>query len=174
MQAGIEHPSGTKCLRVFDAAQGDSYLFLSALSLFFSSSTTHKHKHKHKHKLPRSQLFFANERTFIHWLHMGVVLSGVASGVLAFSGNSPVAEWYGIMLLPVSLGFCAYALHTFLWRAERIKLRIPGRWDDPLGPVLLATFLAVVLAINFFMNLFEILKEDVEEIEEEIKDGDGP
>ena len=67
--------------------------------------------------------FFANERTFIHWLHMAVLLSGVASGILAFSQPGSFSQWYGVMLLPVSMFFCVYALHTFLWRAERIRIR---------------------------------------------------
>jgi hypothetical protein len=78
------------------------------------------------------KVFFANERTFLHWLHHGVILSSIASGILAFSeqNNNPWAEWYALFLLPISLGFCVYALHVFLWRADRIKTRIPGRWDD--------------------------------------------
>ena len=103
------------------------------------------------------KVFFANERTFLHWLHMGVLLSGVASGVLAFAANDAIIQFYGILLLPVALGFCVYALHTFLWRAERIKLRVPGRWDDPLGPVVIAVVLCAVLTLNFFMRLFDLM-----------------
>ena len=33
------------------------------------------------------KLFFANERTFISWLHMGVMLSSVSIGVLAFTSK---------------------------------------------------------------------------------------
>jgi hypothetical protein len=36
-------------------------------------------------------------------------------------------------LLPLSLGFCIYALHIFLLRADCIKMCIPGWWDDPSG-----------------------------------------
>ena len=103
------------------------------------------------------KVFFANERTFLHWLHMGVLLSGVASGVLAFAANDAIIQWYGIMLLPLALSFCMYAMHTFLWRAERIKMRVPGRWDDPLGPVIISVALAAVLTLNFFLRLFDLI-----------------
>tara|TARA_B110000285_G_C14779989_1_gene448046 strand:+ start:95 stop:415 length:321 start_codon:yes stop_codon:yes gene_type:complete len=99
------------------------------------------------------KIFFANERTFIHWLHMGVILNSVASGVLAFSKSDHSAQIYAIMLLPLSLGFCVYALHTFLWRAERIRMRVPGRWDDPTGPMILSLSLVAVLLTNFFMKI---------------------
>jgi len=103
------------------------------------------------------KVFFANERTFIHWLHMGVILSSVASGILAFGKKDHFAQWYAILLLPISLGFCVYALHTFLWRAERIKYRAPGRWDDPTGPLVLSLSLVAVLSTNFFIKLSEVL-----------------
>lgn len=104
------------------------------------------------------KVFFANERTFLHWLHHGVILASVASGILAFSDKTGEewAHWYALALLPLSLAFCIYALHIFLWRADRIKTRIPGRWDDPRGPLLLGGLLALVLTINFFSKLYHI------------------
>ena len=33
------------------------------------------------------KLFFANERTFISWLHMAVIMSSMSIGVLAFSSD---------------------------------------------------------------------------------------
>ncbi|GKZ00868.1 hypothetical protein MPSEU_001038500 [Mayamaea pseudoterrestris] len=108
------------------------------------------------------KVFFANERTFLHWLHHAVVLSTIAAGVLAFSdeSGSTWGEWYALCLLPISLAFCIYALNTFLWRSERIKNRIPTRWDDVFGPMVLGWCLCVVLAVNFLTKLVEIAKQD--------------
>eukprot|EP00578_Thalassiosira_sp_NH16_P025866 CAMPEP_0181087768 /NCGR_PEP_ID=MMETSP1071-20121207/6443_1 /TAXON_ID=35127 /ORGANISM="Thalassiosira sp., Strain NH16" /LENGTH=741 /DNA_ID=CAMNT_0023169667 /DNA_START=113 /DNA_END=2338 /DNA_ORIENTATION=- len=104
------------------------------------------------------KIFFANERTFLHWLHAGVTLYTIAAGILAFASDtrSVSAHWYAMALLPISLGFCLYALHLFLWRAEKIKTRIPGRWDDSRGPLILGAILAGVLFINFVMKCREI------------------
>lgn len=104
------------------------------------------------------KVFFANERTYLHWLHYGVVLSSVASGILAFAEETGQTwgEWYALCLLPVSLGFCVYALHTYLWRADQIRSRIPARWDDPIGPLILGSAVALVLSINFFTKIYEI------------------
>jgi uncharacterized membrane protein YidH (DUF202 family) len=108
------------------------------------------------------KVFFANERTFLHWLHHGVILSTIAAGVLAFSAESGNAwgEYYALALLPLSLAFCMYALHTFLWRSDRIKNRIPTRWDDQIGPTVLGSALVVVLAANFIMKLIAIAEID--------------
>eukprot|EP00956_Cyclotella_meneghiniana_P043464 scaffold271512_cov106-Cyclotella_meneghiniana.AAC.1 len=104
------------------------------------------------------KIFFANERTFLHWLHAGVTLYTIAAGILAFASesNSMGAHWYALALLPISLGFCLYALNLFLWRSEKIRTRIPGRWDDSRGPLLLGSILAGVLFINFALKCKEI------------------
>lgn len=112
------------------------------------------------------KVFFANERTFLHWLHHGVILASIASGILAFSESSGETwgEWYALLLLPISLGFCIYAMHVFLWRADRIKTRIPGRWDDPYGPILLGSSVAIVLACNFVVKLIYIAEYSRQEL----------
>mmetsp|Transcript_18164 Transcript_18164/g.39599 ORF Transcript_18164/g.39599 Transcript_18164/m.39599 type:complete len:716 (-) Transcript_18164:348-2495(-) len=111
------------------------------------------------------KLFFANERTYLHWLHYAVVLSSIGSAVLSLSDDS-VEDWrqlYALALLPISLAFCIYALHVFLWRQDQIKQRIPARWDDPMGPILLGSTVVVVLVIQFFTHLYEIARSDIEE-----------
>jgi len=107
------------------------------------------------------KIFFANERTFLHWLHAGVTLSTIATGILAFAAeeaNSSWAHWYALALLPISLGFCAFALHIFLVRNDKIKNRSPGRWDDPRGPFILGGTLILVLSVSFVIKLWETLE----------------
>lgn len=110
------------------------------------------------------KVFFANERTYLHWLHHGAVLSSIASGILAFSAQTGNrwGELYALMLLPLSLAFCIYAVHTYLWRTDRIKTRIPGRWDDSFGPIFLGSCLVVILSFNFIIKLYEIAKQERE------------
>ncbi|VEU38640.1 unnamed protein product [Pseudo-nitzschia multistriata] len=111
------------------------------------------------------KLFFANERTFLHWLHYAVVLSSIGSAVISLSDDS-VDDWrqsYALALLPISLAFIIYALHVFLWRQDQIKQRIPARWDDPMGPILLGSTVVLVLVIQFFSHLYEIAKAGIEE-----------
>jgi hypothetical protein len=105
------------------------------------------------------KLFFANERTFLHWMHFGVIFSSIASGILAFAekSGSSLGEWYALALLPLSLGFCLYALNTYLWRADQMKARIPARWDDPYGPMVLGATLTVILVLNFSTKVYEIV-----------------
>mmetsp|Transcript_9807 Transcript_9807/g.11725 ORF Transcript_9807/g.11725 Transcript_9807/m.11725 type:complete len:386 (+) Transcript_9807:39-1196(+) len=104
------------------------------------------------------KIFFANERTFLHYVHAGVTLYTIASGILAFSAESDEswAHTYALALLVIALGFVMYALHVFQWRADRIKTRVPGRWDDPRGPILLGSILVCVLTVSLVTKLYAI------------------
>lgn len=54
--------------------------------------------------------FFANERTLLLWLHSALWLFAGASTIIKFSNEDPLAELYGVMLLPIALAFTTYAL----------------------------------------------------------------
>lgn len=106
------------------------------------------------------KLFFANERTFISWLQMAVVLSASAVGILAFTSETGGrAELFALMILPVALLFIVYAVSTYLWRLSMIKEREAERWDDPFGPVLLTVIVIIALVMQFFIKLFDAFAE---------------
>jgi len=106
------------------------------------------------------KLFFANERTFIKWLHMAVILSSISIGVLAFTGDDSQAQFYAIVMMPLSLLFVGYALNTFLWRGDKIRTRDTDRWDDPSGPILLSSLLTVAMMVQFYFKVSEMLEEN--------------
>jgi hypothetical protein len=61
------------------------------------------------------KLFFANERTFLHWLHNGVILLSFASGILAFLNDTGEewAHWYALVLLPLVWHFASMPFTSF-------------------------------------------------------------
>lgn len=67
------------------------------------------------------KVFFANERTFLSWLHFCIVLGGLALGLLNF-GDS-VGQIAGVIFTGVSMLFMFYALFLYQWRAEKIRNR---------------------------------------------------
>jgi uncharacterized membrane protein YidH (DUF202 family) len=100
------------------------------------------------------KLHFANERTFVHWLHAAVVLVGFGAGAYAVAdGDRRVsraarerAAWYAAFLSSGAAALAAYAALTYRWRARRIASREPVEWGDTQGPAILAAFVVVFLA----------------------------
>jgi SPX domain protein involved in polyphosphate accumulation len=67
------------------------------------------------------KVFFANERTFLSWLHFCIVLGGLALGLLNF-GDS-VGQISGMIFTGVAMLFMIYALFLYQWRADKIRNR---------------------------------------------------
>jgi Domain of unknown function (DUF202) len=58
------------------------------------------------------KVFFANERTFLAWLHVSIILAGASVAIVAFAEDTnPWSQLYGIILLPVAIAFICYAMY---------------------------------------------------------------
>ncbi|EAL23202.1 hypothetical protein CNBA5460 [Cryptococcus deneoformans B-3501A] len=78
------------------------------------------------------KVFFANERTFLSWLHFAVVLGGLAVGLLNFGDK--VGKISAAMYTIIAMGVMLYALVIYQMRARAIRLRTGAPYDDRLGP----------------------------------------
>jgi uncharacterized membrane protein YidH (DUF202 family) len=68
------------------------------------------------------KVFFSNERTFLAWLHVSVILAGGSIAILAFAEdqNPGVSQIYGILLLPVAVVFIVYAMVQCKWLEQLV------------------------------------------------------
>jgi hypothetical protein len=67
------------------------------------------------------KVFFANERTFLAWLHISIILAGASIAILAFADeNNPGSQLYGIVMLPVAIAFIVYSMYQceFCWEIQ--------------------------------------------------------
>ncbi|CAG8720493.1 13629_t:CDS:2, partial [Acaulospora morrowiae] len=85
------------------------------------------------------KVFFANERTFLSWLHFTVILGGLSIGLLNF-GDKIGKISAGLFTL-VAMAIMIYALFIYHWRATKIRKRESGPYDDRFGPTILCIFL---------------------------------
>ncbi|OCF34570.1 vacuolar transporter chaperone 1 [Kwoniella heveanensis BCC8398] len=87
------------------------------------------------------KVFFANERTFLSWLHFAVVLGGLAVGLLNFGDK---------------VGKISAAMYTIIvvyqMRARSIRLRTGAPYDDRLGPTVLCVCLLTAIVTNFILK----------------------
>ncbi|KAJ1514406.1 vacuolar transporter chaperone [Coelomomyces lativittatus] len=96
------------------------------------------------------KVFFANERTFLAWLHFAALISGLALGLLNFGDHR--AKLAGCAFCVVAIGVSFYALHLFLWRSTKIRNHEPGPYDDRGGPVAIVIILILAIALNFWLK----------------------
>lgn len=76
-----------------------------------------KNRPLHTRKVPvkvEPKVFFANERTFLAWLHMALTLASISVGIVSFSTDDTSSRLYGLTMMPVSIAFCGYALMTYM------------------------------------------------------------
>ncbi|KAH9045475.1 vacuolar transporter chaperone 1 [Lactarius pseudohatsudake] len=98
---------------------------------------------------------FANERTFLSWLHFTVVLGGLAVGLLNFGDKASVGKISAAVFSLLAVGIMGYALYTYHWRANSIRRGGRGPFDDRLGPTLLCAALLVSVIVNFVLRFTE-------------------
>lgn len=100
------------------------------------------------------KVFFANERTFLSWLHFSIFLGGIATALVGLGDKS--AKISGYIFSTVSVLFAFYALYLYQWRAHKIRQRDPGPYDDLVGPTMLVVVFLAAMVLNFvFSGIFE-------------------
>jgi uncharacterized membrane protein YidH (DUF202 family) len=116
--------------------------------------------------------FLANERTFLSWLHMSVTLGSIAAALLSFAGTAPspspdpsappqrplsahLVEVIALILLPLAIAMCCYAVFVFWWRGAMISRKRPGHFDDRLGPLGLCCAVVLALSAIFVVSLID-------------------
>ena len=98
--------------------------------------------------------FFANERTFLKWLSISVLIGLMSITLLSFSdATTDGAAFAGLSLLPVSILFMVYSLYIFRDRANKIYMREPMRYDDTRGPTMLVVVLGAAMLLATVFSL---------------------
>lgn len=92
------------------------------------------------------KIFFANERTFIHWLHFAATLLSVAMTLMNFGDG--INKIVGAIFFGIALIFSIYAIIFYRWRAWRITNKPHLRYDDSFGPVFLCVLLIGALTVS--------------------------
>jgi len=100
------------------------------------------------------KIFFANERTFLAWLHTSVLLAGASIAINSFSHADRLSQLYGVALLPISVAFMLYSMSQYAKRAQMIRLKSPGPYEDFNGPTVLGVALMISIVVQFALRLY--------------------
>lgn len=118
--------------------------------------------------------FFANERTFLSWLTVAVMVmflglslldsTNTGSGLGLFNRGSShncedggfrcnAGRISGALIAPMALVLMIYALLIYRKRSIQILRRETVRYDDPYGPVILTILLVIVLFLAYIISI---------------------
>ena len=97
------------------------------------------------------KVFFANERTFLSWIHFSIFLGGISTALVGL-GNTH-ARISGYIFAVVSILFTIYALYLYQWRAAKIRQRDPGPYDDRVGPMVVVIVFLAAMTINVIFTI---------------------
>ena len=97
------------------------------------------------------KVFFANERTFLSWIHFSIFLGGISTALVGL-GNAH-ARISGYIFAVVSILFTLYALYLYQWRAAKIRQRDPGPYDDRIGPMVVVLVFLAAMTINVIFSI---------------------
>ena len=61
------------------------------------------------------KLFFAGERTFLQWMHTGILLAGISMAMGSHTETGSVVDWISLLLLPVAIGIMVHAMFQCEW-----------------------------------------------------------
>ncbi len=99
------------------------------------------------------KVFFANERTFLSWIHFSIFLGGISTALVGLGNHT--ARISGYMFALVSILFTLYALYLYQWRAMKIRQRDPGPYDDRVGPTVVVVVFLAAMTINVIFSIAE-------------------
>lgn len=105
------------------------------------------------------KVWLANERTFLKWQHICILLGGLAVGLYTAAGEDNIAEFMGIAYIVIAIfaGLWGYYMH---WtRRNMIVARSGKDFDNLIGPMVVSFALMISLVLNFIFKVWHFLSE---------------
>ncbi|KAF9887658.1 Phosphate metabolism transcription protein [Aspergillus nanangensis] len=97
-----------------------------------------------------SKVWLANQRTFIKWLHISILLSSFSLGLYNAAGkNNDIARALSIVYTFFALFSAAWGWYMYEKRARLIEQRSGRDLDNTFGPLVVCIGLAIALVLNF-------------------------
>lgn len=96
------------------------------------------------------KVWLANQRTFIKWQHVSVLLASLSLGLYNAAGeDNNIARALGLVYTLVAVFTAAWGYGVYMWRTDLIKRRSGKDFDAVIGPLVVCVSLGFALALNF-------------------------
>ncbi|KAJ3762642.1 hypothetical protein EV360DRAFT_35266 [Lentinula raphanica] len=97
------------------------------------------------------KVWFANERTWVSWLNLAVLLATLALALFNASRDA-VARKFAYTYAVISIGVLMYGYILYQHRITMIRRRDPGHFDALAGPVIVSILLFFAVLANFLIR----------------------
>ncbi|KAJ7859146.1 hypothetical protein B0H14DRAFT_2747223, partial [Mycena olivaceomarginata] len=101
------------------------------------------------------KVWFANERTWVAWLNIAVLIGTLALALFNASKDQ-IARNFAYLYALISVGVMVYGYVLYQHRITKIRKRDPGHFDMIIGPVIVSALLFVAILTNFLIRVREL------------------
>ncbi|KAL4804867.1 VTC domain-containing protein [Aspergillus unguis] len=107
-----------------------------------------------------TKVWLANQRTFIKWLHVSILLSSLSLGLYNAAGkHNDVARALSIVYTGFAIFSAVWGWYMHEMRARLIRQRSGRDLDNTFGPLVVCVGLAVALVLNFAFKYTSTLEK---------------
>ncbi|KAL4786723.1 VTC domain-containing protein [Aspergillus varians] len=107
-----------------------------------------------------TKVWLANQRTFIKWLHVSILLSSLSLGLYNAAGkHNDVARALSIVYTCFAIFAAAWGWYMHEMRAGLIRQRSGRDLDNTFGPIVVCIGLAIALVLNFAFKYTSTLEK---------------
>ncbi|KAK5730354.1 Phosphate metabolism transcription protein [Elasticomyces elasticus] len=97
-----------------------------------------------------AKVWLANQRTFIKWQHVSVLLATLSVGLFNAAGeHNTVARSLAVVYTLVAVATGVWGYGIYMWRCNLIEKRSGKDFDAVTGPIVVCVGLVVALVLNF-------------------------
>lgn len=97
-----------------------------------------------------AKVWLANQRTFIKWQHVGILLASLSLGLFNAAGeHNKIARVLGVVYTILAVFIALWGWGIYMWRSRLIERRSGKDFDNIIGPCVVCFGLIVALAFNF-------------------------
>lgn len=108
-----------------------------------------------------AKAFFANERTFLHWMSTSVTIGGIAAALSGIAGHAHrhwgqdfiekavITRVISLSMLSIAIVMAMWAGYNFQRRAVFLEAKLDGPYDSRYLPVLLTCVLMLSMGVVF-------------------------
>ncbi|KAI0733603.1 hypothetical protein C8Q72DRAFT_600546 [Fomitopsis betulina] len=107
------------------------------------------------------KVWFANERTWIAYLNMAVLIGTLALALFNASKDD-ISRYFAYAYAVISVGILVYGYAVYQHRITLIRKRDPGSFDRILGPVMISILLFIAILANFVIRVRELQRQNAD------------